>query len=187
MVIPGMDKYNFYLPPPAGVHELNLSDAWRARWFDASELPGGEPVVYGYAAVYCDEKGYVTRLSGTEPWGIAEGPLEPGEKPLAWAKRAALQQVGASVGVVELMGYLECRATTHNPDFAAGAVTIRPLYMVVAKSVKDIGKSSGYERRRLPLNEFGVAIRNRYPEIVDYVVKTLDRYVILTRTGQLEL
>jgi hypothetical protein len=187
MVIPGMDKFNFYQPPHVGVRELNLSDAWRARWFDGDGLPGGAQVAYGYAAVFCDEKGYVTRPAGTEPWGIAEGPLEPGEKPLAWVKRAALQQVGASGGQVELLGYLECRATTHNPDFAPGTVTIRPLYMVVAKTVKDIGKSSGYERRRLPLNEFGAAIRNRYPEIVECVVKTLDRYVILARTGQLKL
>lgn len=172
-----------YEPRWLGVVELKLGDEWRAKWAGEKTLPADAPVTYAYAAVYMGDKGYVTRRSGEDRWSIVEGALDAGEKPAAWVKRACQAQVGAIPGRVELIGYLECKATSHNADFAAGTVTVRPLYLVVAKQVKDLPAESGYERRRLPLNEHANAIRARYPEIDQYLLLTLDRFAVLRATG----
>ncbi|MCC6382057.1 MAG: hypothetical protein IT304_06075 [Dehalococcoidia bacterium] len=172
-----------YEPRWLGVLELKLGDEWRAKWVAEGALPPDAPVIYAYAAVYMGDKGYVTRRAGDDRWGVVEGPLGTGEKPTAWVKRASQAQVGATLARVELIGYLECKATSHNPDFPAGTTTLRPVYLVVAKQVKNLPADSGYERRRLPLNEHATAIRARYPELDQYLLQTLDRFAVLRATG----
>lgn len=183
MAFPGFDPGS-YVPKWIGEHELNIGDAWRARWNDASELPENAPIFFGYAVVAAGDKGYVTRRKGAEHFGIAEGERNQGEKPLAFAKRIAAEQTGVTSPRVELIGYLDCKATSHNPDFEAGAITVRPVYLVSGKSVKDLGPSSPFERRRMPLNEWAKAVRDRYPDLIRYLQKAVDRHTILHLRGE---
>jgi hypothetical protein len=184
MAYPDIGNMNIYIAPPPGERELNLGDQWRGRWLDASELPEHAPVVYAYAIVCAGDKGYVTRRKGESVWGALEG-ATGGLSSREFLKKAAMEQFGATVGRIELIGYLECHATSHNPDYKPGAMTVRPLYVVSAKKVSDIPDGSGYERRRLPMNEFSRAIRGRYREMDDYMEKALDRYMILHARGEM--
>lgn len=184
MSFPSMaDLQSIYIPRPAAVKELNLSDAWRARWVDEQELPANAPVNYAYAVLYMGDKGYVTRAAGAEKWGMVEGPIE-GETADAWLKREVPARTGATIGKTVLMGFFECRATSHNPEFEAGAITVRPFYIVAAKKVADLGEGSRWERRRLPLNEHIKAMRERYPELYDYVGQAADRYIEMRARGE---
>jgi hypothetical protein len=178
------DFGSVYIPAPAGVKELNIGDAWRAVWVDSDELPPDAPIIHAYAVVCFEDRGYITREAGTETWNTVEGVVTGGETPAQWLKRAAMEQVGATLGYTELLGYFICRATSHNPDFPAGTTTVRPVYVASAKRMKDLGKGAAWERRRLPLNEFARALRGRYPEIIDQVVKAVDRYVVLRQRGE---
>jgi hypothetical protein len=184
MTFPDLGNMTFYTPPAPGERELNLGDQWRGRWVDADELPDYAPVTYAYAVVCAGDKGYVTRLKGESVWSTLEGSTE-GLASREFLKKAAMDQMGVTVGKSELIGYLECRATSHNPDYEPGAMTLRPLYIVSAKKVGDIPDGSAYQRRRLPMNEFGRALRGRYREIDDYVEKALDRYLILHAKGEM--
>lgn len=185
MSFPGMaDLQSIYIPRPAFVRELNLGDAWRARWIDEHELPENAPVNYAYAVLYMGDKGYVSREAGAEKWGMVEGSIE-GETADAWLKREVPARTGATIGKVVLLGFFECRATSHNADFEAGAITVRPFYLVSAKKVADLPEGSGYERRRLPLNEHLKALRQRYPELYDYVGQAADRYIEGRAKGEL--
>lgn len=177
---------NVYLPPPPGALELNLGDEWRARWVDEQVLPKGSPVVYGYALVFLGDRGYVTRKRDSEKWGTVEGELLPGEKPDAFVKRAARDQTGAVPGRIELVGYLECRATSHNKRYERDVRTVQPIHLVVARDVKDVPDGSGFERRRLPLNEYMATIRSRYPELEGYLAKAVERYVVSRARGGME-
>ena len=172
------DPSSIYIPPPLGVIELNLGDQWRALWVDSDTLPAGIPVDYAYALVCMGDNGYLTREAGSELWGTVEGRPGPGEKPLACVKRAAREQTGAVAAAVELIGYLECRATSHNPEHEAGTTRLRAFYLFVAKQVKDLGRDAAYERRRLPLNQQMVAIRKRYPEFEDHFSKAASAYAL---------
>ena len=188
MAFPGMDTggVTIYFPPPPGAMELNFGDEWRARYVSGEELPKGIPATYGYALLVLDEKGYVVRSRGEDgPWGTIEGDFLAGEKGPAWAKRVAKEQANATPARSELVGYLECRATSHNPDFPVGATTVRPIYLIIAKQVKDLGPSAAYERRRLPLNEYTMAIRTRYPELHNYMVPAVDVYLTLRARGEI--
>lgn len=168
-----------YKPRWAGVYELNLGDAWRAVWEAADELPESAPVFMARVVVFKDERGYATRPAGSDvPWGIVEAYLEPGETQEDFVRRAALEQTGAKVGDIELVGFLECKATSHNPDFEAGSVTVQPLYIAVAKEVGDIPEGAAYERRRLPVNEFMRAIRQRHREIERYLNDAGQKYMV---------
>lgn len=180
MGIPGMQSTdNFHFEPRwAGVRELNIGDAWRAMWVDDEPIPAGAPVLYGYVVVVSDGKGYVTRRAGKPAWGTAEGAAQAGEEPQAFARRLARQQTGAASGRAELVGYFECKATSHNPDFPAGTATVRPVYLFVATKMQEIGKDSGFERRRLPINEFVRALRAGYPELQDSLTGAVDRYMV---------
>jgi ADP-ribose pyrophosphatase YjhB (NUDIX family) len=170
---------------PPGVVELNIGDQWRAKWVDADELPGDAPVFYAYALVARGEKGYVTRRTGENgPWGTVEGSLDEGEGAEDFVRRAAMAMIGATVSHIELVGFLECKATSHNRDFPVGSITVRPLYVAVASSVDDIPEDSGYERRRLPLNQHHKALRERYPEIDEYIGKAAQRYAVLHARGE---
>jgi hypothetical protein len=182
--IPTMqDMMNMYQPRPAFKKELNLNDQWRGRWIDEQELPEYAPVNYAYAFVMMADKGYVTRREDEQFWDTIEGAVE-GESAEAFVRRAAKERMGATVGTLDMIGFFECRATSHNPDFAAGSITVRPLYLVVAKKVDDVPDGTGYVRRRLPRNEYMKAMRDRYAEIKDYVGMAGSRYVMLQAKGQ---
>jgi hypothetical protein len=114
---------------------------------------------------------------------MIEGPI--GEAtPEAFVKSAAMERTGATAGKVELIGFFECKATRHNTEFGQGAITVRPFYLVVAKKVSDLPASSNYERRRMRMAEYLVALRARYPELEDYVGKCASRYAVLRARGE---
>jgi hypothetical protein len=171
-------------PDPLGVRELNIGDEWRGRWVEGDGLPAGVPALHGYAVVICDEKGYATRPAGSPLWGVVEGALDAGEAPLAWVKRAAKEQAAALPGTVEMLGYLDCRATSFNPSHPPGTPSVRPIFLFAAKTVKELGKGSAFERRRLPLNELAALIRNRYPEFEKEMSGAINRYLVLRSKGQ---
>jgi hypothetical protein len=173
-----------WTPAWAGVKELNISDAWRAMWVDAETLPENAPIIHGYVVVMSEGKGYATRRSGATAWGVAEGVRTAEESPEQFAKRISLEQTGASSGRLELMGYFECKASSHNPDFPVGTATVRPIYAFIAKKMKELGKESGFERRRLPLNEFARTLRASYPELNQSITKAVDRYMVLQAKGE---
>lgn len=184
MGIPSMSDLAAYEPRWPGVVELNIADQWRARFVDEQDLPPNAPVAYAYAVLYMGDKGYVCREEGVERWGTLEGTLEEKERPEAFVKRIAKERMGATVGKLALVGFLECKATSHNTDYEAGAVTVRPIYLAVAKKVGDAPEGSGYERRRLPLNEHFKALRVRYPELDDYFAKAANQYGVMRAKGE---
>ena len=185
MNAPSMADLQRYKPRWAGTLELNIGDQWRATWVNEQELPEHAPVFYLYAMVFKGDKAYVTRPEGSsEAWRTVEGDLEPGETVDGALARMAMEQVGATVKRTSLVGFLECKATTHNPDFEAGLVTVRPLYVVVADSVEPIPDGAGYERRRLPLNEHMAAIRKRYPELDQDLAKGAQVYAVMQARGE---
>lgn len=166
--------------------ELNLGDEWRARWVEAEPMPDGVPALHVYGVLLMDDKGYVVRERGSEArWGTIEGPPAPGETPEAAIKRLAKDQANATAARLEMMGYLDCRATSHNGSYPKDTRAVRPIYLFPAKQVKDLGSTAPFERRRLPMNEYMVAIRNRYPEIDDYLPKAVERYMVLRAKGEL--
>jgi ADP-ribose pyrophosphatase YjhB (NUDIX family) len=181
---PNLAQLAQYRPRWLGVYELNLGDAWRAVWERADELPEDAPVYFGRVVVVADERGYVTRQEGSETWQMVEGYLDPGETAEAFVKRAALEQTGAIVKSTHLVGFLECKATSHNPDFEAGTVTVQPLYLAVADKVSDVPEGSPYQRRRLPINEFLRLLRASHPEIERYVAEVGQKYAVLRAQGQ---
>jgi ADP-ribose pyrophosphatase YjhB (NUDIX family) len=169
-----------YKPRWAGVYELNMGDEWRAIWEAAEELPESAPVEQARAVVFKDERGYATRPAGSDAsWGIVEGHLDGNETPEQFVHRAAKEQTGATIESVHLVGFLECKATSHNPNFQAGDVTVQPLYVAIAKEIGDIPEDSPYERRRMPINEFMRAIRARHREIERYLNDAGQRYAVL--------
>lgn len=166
-------------PKPPGVRELNLGDLWRARWVEGGPLPRGVPVDRLYGVVLLDSKGYVSRARGAEHWDTLEGVPAAGEPPAAFLKKLARDHVGADATVIELIGYLDCRATSHNPTAPAGTAAVRAFYTMAARKVAANPGDPAFERRRLPLNEFMQALRLRYPEFEEYFGKSVERYVIL--------
>ncbi|MEX1104054.1 MAG: NUDIX domain-containing protein [Dehalococcoidia bacterium] len=166
--------------------ELNIGDEWRARWVEGEGLPADVPVLHVYGSLVMDDKGYVVLERGSEArWSTVEGSVAAGEKPEPALKRLAKEQANATVARVEMVGFLDCRATSHNPDYHKDSRSLRPIYLVAAKQVKDLGSGAAFERRRLPMNEYMMAIRNRYPEIDDYLPKAVERYMILRARGEL--
>ena len=177
------DMAAMYQPRPMAMTELNLSDDWRARWVDEQELPENAPVNYAYAVVVMGDKGYVTRARGSSVWGTVEGAVEA-ETAVDFVRRAVKEQTGGTMRTLELLGFLECRATSHNEQFRAGSIALRPMYLVVAKSIDDLPDASTYEKRRLPMNEFMMALRGRYPELVDHFGQAGQRYAIMRAKGE---
>jgi len=178
-----MNAIASYVPRWGGVKELNIADQWRAKWVDEQELPENAPVHYVYAIVCMADKGYATRESGENVWCMLEGEVG-GEQPEAWLKKAAATRMAITPAKLDLVGFLECKATRHNTEFEQGTVVVRPFYVLVAKTVKDLPDDSLYERRRFPLNEYTVALRARYPEILDYLALATNRYAVLRAKGE---
>jgi hypothetical protein len=174
---------NFYVPDALGLKELNLNNDWRGRWFAQDALPPDAPVDYAYAAVLMGDKGYVTRPRGETVWRTVEGTIA-GERPEAFLERAVKEQIGATIARSEMLGFIECRATQHNPDVLKDTVRMRPLYLIVAKKFDDLGADSPFERRRLPMNEYLLAVRNRYPELSDEFGEVAQRYAVLRAKGE---
>jgi hypothetical protein len=185
MVFPGGEHMNIYIADPYAVKELNLGNQWRAVWVEGGPLPADVAIIYGYAVVISEDKGYVTRLGGEERWGAVEGPVAGKETPAAFVKRAVLEQAGAAAGKAELVGYFDCKATSHNTDFPAGTRTVRPIYLFVATKMQDVGRGSAFERRRMPLNEFTKALRDHYPELQMTMTRAVDRYLVMQAKGEL--
>ena len=171
-----------YEPRWPGVKELNIADDWRARWVDEQELPENAPVHYAYSLLVMGDKGYGVREAGGNRWGMLEGETG-GEAPDAFIKRAAKDWVGATLARVELIGFFECRATRHNTEFAQGELTVRPLYLAVAKTMSDVAPNKGHERRRFPMNEYAVAMRGRYAEFLDHLQQAFQRYAVIQAKG----
>lgn len=169
---------------PAGVLELNISDHWRAKWVDANELPEDAPVFHAYAVVYKGDKGYVTRPAGETHWRTVEGDVQNDEDIDSFLARTVYEQMGIRIKKSELVGFLECKATTRNPNFEAGAITVRPLYIVVAGEIEDVPEESGYERRRMILRDHSTALRRHYPEIDEYINKAIQRYQVIYAKGE---
>ncbi|MBE0611781.1 MAG: hypothetical protein IH609_20535 [Dehalococcoidia bacterium] len=181
----GIDLMNLpaYEPRWPGVLELNLQDQWRARWVDEQELPENAPVSWAYGMVCMGDNGYATRAKGGARWEMIEGPT--GDKqPEAFVKQAAIERMGATAGRMELIGFFECKATRLNTGVKPGTITVRPFYLVVAKKVADLPEGSDYERRRMRMAEFMVAMRARYPEFEDYIGRCASRYAILRAKGE---
>jgi hypothetical protein len=167
-----------YEPRWPGVKELNLADQWRARWVNEQELPEGAPVHYLYALLGMGDKGYAVRAAGENRWGMLEG-LVGDLSAEDFLKTAAKERAGLTIGQTALVGFLECKPTSHNAEFTKDDVVVRPIFVVQAKSVADVPANSGYERRRFPLNEYVVALRTRYPELIDYLTLAVNRYATL--------
>jgi len=181
MTMPDMSSYE--PPRPAGVRELNLGDLWRARWTDGGPLPAGVRIDRLYGVVMLDNRGYVCRARGSEHWDTLEGSPGP-DKPDSYLKRIAREHIGADTALAELIGYLDCRATSHNPEAPAGTRAVQGFYLVAARKVAPSPRNTAFERRRLPLNEFMQALRLRYPEFEEYMGKALERYVVLHARGE---
>lgn len=167
-----------YQPLPLAVKELNLGNAWRAIWAEAEELPPNAPVAYAYAVAVSGDKGYVTRPAGSKRWKTIEGALRAGETGDDFVKRAAAEQAGILTSRVTLIGFYECRATSTNPDFPKGMITVRPIYLVEATKLQEMGNEALFERRRMPLNEHASVLREAYPELHDSITKTVDHYLV---------
>ena len=185
MAFPGMDDLPAYKPRFPGRHDLNLGDQWRAHHVDDGELPENAPVLMFYALVAKGDRGYVTRKHGDTAWHIVEAAYD-GSQPLADALAAAVyEQTGARVSGSFMSGFLECRATQHNREFKEGSMSVRPLFFVAANEVEDVPDDSGYERRRMPMNEYANAMRQYYHELHPYLLRAIDRYLIRHTKGEI--
>jgi len=180
-MMPDMGSYRE--PEWAHIKELKLGDAWLARWIKDEELPADVPVGYAYGLVFLGDKGYVCRRESANGWGTVEGSPN-GVAIEAYLKQAAKEQTGATIGRFELVGFLYCKATSHNPDYEAGGATTRPVYVLVASKVEDVPDASGFVRRRLPLNEYLMALRDRYPEIGKHMTEASEKYSIMRARGE---
>ncbi len=123
------------------------------------------------------DKGYALRETGANVWGVIEGFV--GDTPAdTYLKKAAKERAGATLATTELIGFYECRATRHNKEFEQGSTTVRPFYVSVAKTITDVAPNSGFERRRFPLNEYAVALRARYPELLDHLPAAFNWFAV---------
>ena len=168
----------------AGIVETNLGDRWRARWIPEEEFPTGAPVIYAWANLFAGDRGYVLRKKGETVWGTLEGDVDAAEGPIAFLRRAAQERAGITVDKLQPVGYLLCRATRHNQDYELGAPAIMAVYAAVAGEVGEVPDDSEYERRRLPLNEFGAALRLRYPEVEPHLANATQRYMVMRAKGE---
>lgn len=177
------DMASYREPEWAHLKELSIGNAWLARWIEDEELPADVPVGYAYGLVFLGDKGYVTRPESASIWGTVEGSPD-GVEIETYLKRAAKEQTGAIISRLDLVGFLYCKATSHNPDYEAGAATTRPIYVLVATKIDDVPEGSPFVRRRLPLNEYLMALRDRYPEIGKHMTEASEKYSIMRARGE---
>lgn len=172
-----------YTPRWPGTVELNLQDQWRARWVDEQELPDGAPVAYVYAMVLAGDKGYLARPKEGGRWEMFEGAVGE-EEASEFVERELAARLGVTAARLVLIGFLECKATRHNASHPMGTVTVRPLYLAIAGEVGDVPPASEFQRRRLPMNEFMVALRARYPELDDHLQAAAAEYAVMRARGE---
>ena len=177
------DMMSYREPEWAHLKELSIGNSWLARWIKDEELPSDVPVDYAYGLVFLGDKGYVSREGSAKVWGTVEGTPD-GADVESYLKRAAKEQTGATIGKLELIGFLYCKATSHNPEHEAGYATARPIFVLVAKKVDDIPDGSPFVRRRLPLNEHLMAMRERYYELANYMTEASEKYSIMRARGE---
>ncbi len=177
------DMMSYREPEWAHLKELRLGDGWLARWVKDEELPSDVPVDYAYGLVFLGDKGYVSREESAKVWGTVEGAPDGGDVE-TYLQLAARTQTGATISRLELVGFLYCKATSHNPVREAGYATARPIFVLVAKKVDDIPDGSAFVRRRLPLNEHLMALRDRYPEIHRHMTEASEKYSIMRARGE---
>lgn len=182
---PSLWDLTSYTPRWPAVRELNLNDEWRARWVAEEVLPPSAPVLFAYGTVFSGERGYAVRPAGSDqPWGALEVSVALGEDPAAAVASAAQERVGARSLQTVLVGFLECKATTQNPDFPVGTITVRPIYLVVAAEIGDLPEGSPWERRRFPIADYLRVLRTRYPELDAYLGEAGQRYLVLRSAGR---
>ena len=174
---------------PPGTVEVKIGDEWRARFNPATEeygetLPAGAPVTHVWALLYYADKGYLVRSEGETSWDMLVIEGTDIADPAAQVARLAVERHGLTPGKVDLIGYFSCKATRHNTEFALGAETVRALYLVSVKQVSDVPEGSTYERRRLTLSEYGVALRSRYPHLELQMPIAAQRYAVMRARGE---
>jgi hypothetical protein len=184
MGLPDLPTPAYVEPRYPGVKELNISDDWRARWETADELPEGPPATHVYGIVVFDGRGYLARPRGAEAWDALTGEVPSGERLEAAVRRLAGAQVGAHVDRVTIVGYMDCRATSSNSAYESGVMTVRPFVVAAAKKVADTTGDPAFERRRMPINEFILALRARYPEFYEQFGLMVDRYLTMRSRGE---
>jgi len=186
MGAPSLYDLMSYTPRWPAVRELNLNDEWRARWVEEDTLPPGAPVLFAYGAVFCGDRGYAVRPAGSDqPWGALEVAVTLGDDAASAVASAARERTGAEGGQTVLVGFLECKATSHNPDFPAGTLAVRPIYLVAAREMRDLPTGAAWERRRFPIADYLKALRTRYPELDAYFGEAGQRYLVLRAKGAL--
>ncbi len=183
--VPSLTSMMSVKPRWLAVPEVNFGDHWRARWIREDALPRDAVVTLGYGIVVMEDKGYATRHR--EEGGhfqVIEGEIPETEKPVAWFKRTVKERTGGTVGKAVLAGYLVCKATAQNPDVEAGTLTVRPVWIGVLKSIKDLGRTSEWERRRYPMNQYSQLLRDEYAVLARYLRDALDQYLTMHAKGE---
>jgi hypothetical protein len=131
-----------------------------------------------------DGRGYVVRESENEVWSTLEASPNEGEKFDPFIKRTLTEQAGATLKRLAVTGYLDCKATSHNPGAPAGTRVVQPLVIAIASAVKDQRPGAKYMRRRLPANEYVELIRKRYHEYGAYFGDAISTNLIRHARGE---
>lgn len=180
---PSFDPSAFYIPEPLGVYEHNLGDEWRGIWMATDEVPENILITGCYLFLFSEGKGYVTRPDEHATWGTPEGTPKDGESFRQFIDRLAMDQAGITLKKVVVHGMLGCKATSHNPKYPAGSISLRPFVIGIAGKIGDMPPGNGF-RRRLPANEYIAQMRKSYPEWERYVGDLMTKYMVLQAKGE---
>lgn len=187
MSFPEMDNFDpssIYIPDPLGVREHKLGDDWRAVYTRQGEIPDGVKVDHAIILLFMNGRGYVFRESESDTWGTIEDAPNDGEDVEAFVTRVTAEHAGATLRLQEISGFLDCKATSHNPNYPVGSRVARPLIIAAASEMEDQRPGGKYMRRRLPANEYIAIIRKKYPELQGYMGDAINRYLILNARGE---
>ena len=162
----------------SGVFEINLGNNWRGVYTEGAP-PKDVPVLYAIGILVKKEKGFLVKKTVEDFWNVLEGNPEKGEQSDTFLSRIAKKQAGIAIDRILTLGFDDLKATRHNTDYEIGTQAIRTFSLVIADTVGQIPEESDYTRRRLPLSEYAVAVRKRYPEFTKHLGKALDQYMIM--------
>jgi hypothetical protein len=168
----------------SGVIEINLGDNWRGVYTEGAP-PKNVPVLYAIGILVRKEKGFLVRKTAEDFWNVLEGNPVKGEQTDTFLSRIAEEQAGIDIDRIITLGFDDLKATRHNTDYEIGTQAIRTFSLVIADTVGQIPEESGYTRRRLPLSEYAVAVRKRYPEFTKHLGKALDQYIIMRAKNEI--
>ena len=171
-------------PKYAGVTEINLGDEWRGV-YEEGEPPEDTLVLFAIGILVKKDKGILVKKTTEVQWNILEGIPEKGESTDAFLKKIAEEHAGVSVNKILTLGHDNMKATRHNTEYDLGTPAVRTFSLVIAETMGQIPEESEYTRRRLPLSEYAVAIRKRYPEFTKHLGKALDQYIIMQAKGEI--